>query len=71
MLYDVESWERTQLFEVFEQLSPTADHDTKHDDLAAIIAALYRANSERAVQSRRWAARVVEELTVEGLAMDD
>ncbi|MDQ3369010.1 MAG: virulence RhuM family protein [Myxococcota bacterium] len=51
-----------------------ADHktyDTKHYNLSAIIAVGYKVNSERAVQFRKWATRVVEEFTIKGFAMDD
>ncbi len=46
-------------------------YDTKHYNLAAIIAVGYKVNSERAVQFRKWATRVVEEFTIKGFAMDD
>lgn len=46
-------------------------YDTKHYNLSAIIAVGYKVNSERAVQFRKWATRVVEEFTVKGFAMDD
>lgn len=46
-------------------------YDTKHYRLPAIIAVGYKVNSERAVQFRKWATRVVEEFTVKGFAMDD
>jgi hypothetical protein len=45
--------------------------DTKHHNLSAIIAVGYKVNSERAVQFRKWATRVVEEFTIKGFAMDD
>jgi hypothetical protein len=47
------------------------DYDTKHYNLSAIIAVGYKVNSERAVQFRKWATRVVEEFTIKGFAMDD
>ncbi len=46
-------------------------YDTKHYNLAATIAVGYKVNSERAVQFRKWATRVVEEFTIKGFAMDD
>ncbi len=46
-------------------------YDTKHHNLSATIAVEYKVNSERAVQFRKWATRVVEEFTVKGFAMDD
>ena len=46
-------------------------YNTKHYNLAAIIAVGYKVNSERAVQFRKWATRVVEEFTIKGFAMDD
>ena len=46
-------------------------YDTKHYSLSAIIAVSYKVNSERAVQFRKWATRVVEEFTIKGFAMDD
>ncbi len=46
-------------------------YDTKHYNLAAIIAVGYKVNSERAVQFRKWATSVVEEFTIKGYTMDD
>jgi hypothetical protein len=46
-------------------------YDTRHYNLAAIIAVGYKVNSERAVQFRKWATTIVEEFTVKGYAMDD
>lgn len=46
-------------------------YDTKHYNLAAIIAVGYRVNSERAVQFRKWAIGIIEEFTIKGYAMDD
>ncbi|NOY89912.1 MAG: virulence RhuM family protein [Deltaproteobacteria bacterium] len=46
-------------------------YDTKHYNLSATIAVGYKVNSERAVQFRKWATRVVEEFTIKGFAMDD
>ncbi len=45
-------------------------YDTKHYNLSAIIAVGYKVSSERAVQFRKWATRVVEEFTIKGFAMD-
>ena len=46
-------------------------YDTQHYNLAAIIAAGYKVNSERAVQFRKWATGIIESFTVKGFAMDD
>jgi len=46
-------------------------YETKHYNLSGIIAVGYKVNSERAVQFRKWATRVVEEFTLKGFAMDD
>jgi hypothetical protein len=46
-------------------------YDTLHYNLSAIIAVGYKVNSERAVQFRKWATRIVEEFTLKGFAMDD
>lgn len=46
-------------------------YDTKHYNLSAIIAVGYKVNSERAVQFREWAMRVIEEFTIKGFTMDD
>ncbi|KXS30754.1 MAG: Uncharacterized protein AWT59_3121 [Candidatus Gallionella acididurans] len=46
-------------------------YDTRHYNLAAIIAVGYKVNSERAVQFRKWATGIVEEFAVKGFAMDD
>jgi len=47
------------------------NYDTKHYNLAAIIALGYKVNSERAVQFRKWATAIVESFTIKGFAMDD
>jgi hypothetical protein len=46
-------------------------YETKHYNLAAIIAVGYKVNSERAVQFRKWATCIVEEFTLKGYTMDD
>ena len=46
-------------------------YDTQHYKLAAIIAVGYKVNSERAVQFRKWATRVIEEYTIKAYVMDD
>jgi hypothetical protein len=46
-------------------------YDTRHYNLAAIIAVGYKVNSERAVQFRKWATSIVEEFAVKGYTMDD
>ncbi len=47
------------------------DYNTKHYNLAAIIAVGYKVNSERAVQFRKWATNIIESFTIKGFAMDD
>ena len=47
------------------------NYETKHYNLAAIIAVGYKVNSERAVQFRKWASKIIEEFTIKGYAMDD
>ncbi|MBE0502658.1 MAG: virulence RhuM family protein [Desulfuromonadales bacterium] len=46
-------------------------YNTKHYNLAAIIAVGYKVNSERAVQFRKWATGVIEEYTIKAYVMDD
>jgi hypothetical protein len=46
-------------------------YNTKHYNLAAIIAVGYKVNSERAVQFRKWANTIIESFTLKGYAMDD
>ncbi len=46
-------------------------YNTKHYNLAAIIAVGYKVNSERAVQFRKWANTIIESFTIKGYAMDD
>ena len=46
-------------------------YETKHYNLAAIIAVGYKVNSERAVQFRKWATTIIESFTIKGFAMDD
>ncbi len=47
------------------------NYNTKHYNLAAIIAVGYKVNSERAVQFRKWATGIIEEFTIKGYTMDD
>lgn len=47
------------------------NYNTKHYNLSAIIAVGYKVNSERAVQFRKWATKIVQEFTIKGFAMDD
>ncbi|SMB89167.1 Virulence protein RhuM family protein [Pasteurella testudinis DSM 23072] len=47
------------------------NYQTKHYNLAAIIAVGYKTNSERAVQFRKWATQIIESFTIKGFAMDD
>ncbi|WLE99189.1 MAG: virulence RhuM family protein [Candidatus Electrothrix communis] len=47
------------------------NYNTKHYNLAAIIAVGYKVNSERAVQFRKWATTVIKEFTIKGYTMDD
>ncbi|MES9903784.1 MAG: virulence RhuM family protein [Sedimenticola sp.] len=47
------------------------NYNTKHYNLAAIIAVGYKVNSERAVQFRKWATTVIQEFTIKGYTMDD
>jgi len=46
-------------------------YNTKHYNLAAIIAVGYKVNSERAVQFRKWATQLIQSFTIKGYAMDD
>ena len=46
-------------------------YDTRHYNLAAIIAVGYKVNSERAVQFRKWATGIIESFAIKGYAMDD
>lgn len=46
-------------------------YDTRHYNLAAIIAVGYKVNSERAVQFRKWATTIVEQFTIKAYVMDD
>jgi hypothetical protein len=47
------------------------NYTAKHYNLSAIIAVGYKVNSERAIQFRKWATRIVQEFTIKGFAMDD
>jgi hypothetical protein len=46
-------------------------YDTMHYNLSAILAVGYKVNSERAVQFRKWATRIVEEFAIKAYVMDD
>jgi len=87
LLYDVETHTvNYHLKKVFDDSELEADsvirnfritaadgksYDTKHYNLAAIIAVGYKVNSERAVQFRKWANTIIEEFTIKGYVMDD
>ncbi|MBW7874478.1 MAG: virulence RhuM family protein [Candidatus Cloacimonetes bacterium] len=47
------------------------NYNTKHYKLPAIIAVGYKVNSERAVQFRKWATKIIEEFTIKAYVMDD
>jgi len=47
------------------------NYNTQHYSLPAIIAVGYKVNSERAVQFRKWATRVIDEFTIKAYVMDD
>jgi hypothetical protein len=47
------------------------NYNTKHYNLAAIIAVGYKVNSERAIQFRKWATTIIQEFTIKGYTMDD
>ena len=68
---DSELWENAVIQHFRITATDGKSYDTKHYNLSAIIAVGYKVNSERAVQFRKWATRVVEELTIKGFAMDD
>lgn len=86
-LYDVETHTiNYHLKKVFADSEPQEDlvirdfritaadgksYNTKHHNLAAIIAVGYKVNSERAVQFRKWATGIIAEFTVKGYTMDD
>ncbi|WWR15536.1 virulence RhuM family protein [Lachnospiraceae bacterium JLR.KK008] len=46
-------------------------YNTNHYNLQAIIAVGNKVDSERAVQFRKWANRIIEEFTIKGYTMDD
>ncbi len=46
-------------------------YNTKHYNLSAVIAVGYKVNSERAVQFRKWATKIIQEFTIKGYTMDD
>jgi len=87
LLYDVETHTvNYHLKKVFDDSELEADsvirnfritaadgknYNTKHYNLAAIIAVGYKVNSERAVQFRKWANTIIEEFTIKGYVMDD
>ena len=46
-------------------------YNTKHYNLAAIIAVGYKVNSERAVQFRKWLTTIIESFIIKGFVLDD
>ena len=49
----------------------TQDVKTKYYNLNAILAVGYRVNSQRAIEFRKWASKVLHEYVIKGFAMDD
>ena len=47
------------------------NYHTLHYKLPAIIAVGYKVNSERAVQFRKWATRIIDQFTIQAYVMDD
>ena len=45
-------------------------YNTKHYNLQAIIAVVFKVNNQRAVQFRKWAGQIVKEHTIQGWTMD-
>ena len=45
-------------------------YDTKHYNLQMIVAVGFKVNSDRAVQFRKWASRIVKDYTIQGRTMD-
>jgi hypothetical protein len=71
-IFEDSELEEEAVIRIFRTTAPDRKtYDTKHYNLAAIIAVGYKVNSERAVQFRKWGTRVVEEFTIKGFAMDD
>ncbi len=46
-------------------------YNTKHYNLAMIIAVGFKVNNQRAVEFRKWANGIVQEYTIKGFVMDD
>lgn len=46
-------------------------YNTKHYNLAMIIAIGFKVDNEKAVQFRKWANKIVNEYTIKGFSMDD
>ena len=45
-------------------------YSTKHYNLQAIIAVVFKVNNERAVRFRKWAGQIVKDYTIQGWTMD-
>ena len=45
-------------------------YNTKHYNLQAIIAVVFKVNNQRAVQFRKWAGQIVKDHTIQGWTMD-
>ncbi len=46
-------------------------YNTKHYNLAMVVAVGFKVNSQRAIQFRKWANQIVQEYTIKGFVMDD
>jgi hypothetical protein len=49
----------------------TQEKEVKYYNLRAVTAVGYRANSERALEFRKWATEILHEYIIKGFAMDD
>lgn len=71
-IFDESELEEASVVRTFRATASDGESvETEHYNLSAVIAVGYTVNSERAVQFRKWTARVVEEFTIKGFAMDD
>ncbi|MCL1864533.1 MAG: virulence RhuM family protein [Spirochaetes bacterium] len=69
-LYEDKELDESQVCRKFRQTSDNGNYTYKFYNLEAIIAVGFKVNSERAIQFRQWAAKVLKDFAIRGYVLD-
>ena len=64
-------WTTQKIWVVQKEWNREVKRNYKYYNLHAILATWYRINSNRAIEFRKWASKILEEFIVKGFVMDD